>query len=237
MARFRTFSLRVAAMALAAVPALAGTPYDETLRCPIGNESVTFTSTYSCTEFGGERRMSLAPVSSCDFIERLPQCPTSKLPMYRAFDKDEVKVLRTLVKTDLYARAATQSRFYLAYVIERELRPDNTETHFGLLLNGFWHDSGLTFGNGDYMKAFAEAANRFAETATPADKALVWSVGAYAHLQNGNPAKARELIRAVRANPAARETGLLRYVALVEGCLRSPAAETCRPDHEISLAE
>jgi len=216
-------------------PGISGESVEETERCPFGNERVTYTSTYGCSSFGGTRRMSLAPVTSCDFIERLPQCSKTKLPLYRKFSKAEVKILKSFSKTEIYLEAAEISRFYLAYVIERELSPENKRAQLDLLLNGFWYDSGLTYQNETYFKAFAETINIFTKAAPQDEKDFFLAAAAYVLVQRGKLEKAREIIAAVRRSPAAKGTFLIDYVKLVEECLGKASAPECQPEYEVEL--
>ncbi|MEM9342480.1 MAG: hypothetical protein AAGA87_05500, partial [Pseudomonadota bacterium] len=48
----------------------AGTPFEDTMTCPVGGEEFTIVSTASCSTMG--RTMSFRPVTSCDFVTRLP---------------------------------------------------------------------------------------------------------------------------------------------------------------------
>lgn len=216
---------------------IAGEPIEETERCPFGGESVTYTGTAGCSSYGSEVKMSLAPVTSCDFIERMPQCPKSKLPLYRAFTREEIKVLRDFSRTDAYSKAAAISRFYLAYVIEKELSPENTGDQLDLLVKGLWYDPNHTYSNTEYFRAFSDTMNQYTPTAPQEEKDFLRAVGAYGLVHRGNTQKAKEIIAAIRKSPAAKGTWLLFYVGLLEKCMANPKAEKCSPDYEVSIPE
>jgi hypothetical protein len=208
---------------------IAGVPEEQTLSCPFGNETVTFTVSSSCTIYQEERAMSFRPLTSCDFAEPLPQCAKSKLPLYKDFSRAEVKVIREFAKTEEYAKAAAISRFYLSYVIETKLNPEIGEEHYFLLMEGYWYDSARTFGNAEFFKAFAAAANQRIKVTTGVNQAHVMAVASYAALKMGKMAKAGELIRAVRRTPGA-DPVMLDYVTAVERCISRPNADKCQPE-------
>jgi hypothetical protein len=217
--------------------AFGGEPTYVTEKCPIGNESVTYLSTLGCSYFGGDRTMSLAPISSCDFIERMPQCPKSKLPLYREFSTDEARQLRALSKTEAYAHAAAISRFYLAYMIEKEIAPENVGTQLNLLVSGLWYDSEHTYQSDEYFRAFSDSMNAYTPTATQEEKDFLRAVGAYGLIFRGNIPKAKEIIAAIRKSPAAQKTFLIPYIGMLEACTKNPGEEKCAPDYPITLSE
>lgn len=217
--------------------AFAGMPIEETAKCPFGGERVKYISSPGCSSFGGSMRMSLAPITSCDFVERLPQCPKSKVPLYRDFSKAEAKRLKEFSKSEIYLEASEISRFYLAYVIERELSPDAVSSQLDLLVLGLWYDPERTYNNDIYFRAFSEVMNKVTPSASAEDKAFLRAIGAYGLVKRGNLSKAKEMIKAVRQSPASKGTFLPAYLTLLEKCFGRQAAPECQPDYEVEFEE
>ena len=55
----------------------------------------------SCSSMGAT--MSLRPITSCDFVTRLPVCPSNGLPLFKDFPADEVARPERYVQTPDYA--------------------------------------------------------------------------------------------------------------------------------------
>lgn len=85
-------------MVFSAGTAFAGMPVETPFTCPVGGEEFVITDTMSCSEMG--RTMLLRPVTSCDFVTRLPVCPGNGFPAYRDATEEELARLDTLVASE-----------------------------------------------------------------------------------------------------------------------------------------
>jgi len=112
--------------------AMAGIPIEDEVTCPVGGEKFKITSTASCSTMG--RMLSLQPVTSCDFVTRLPICPKNKLPMYRDFDDDEIKTIKAFMKTKAYKEALSESPYIRAYLLSKEIESSESQESFFLII-------------------------------------------------------------------------------------------------------
>ncbi|WP_159082308.1 hypothetical protein [Paragemmobacter aquarius] len=228
------FGVRVLALAVfvasSSQPARAGEAIVETLSCPIGNETVNYVGTTGCTYF--QRSMSLKPITSCDFVDQVPQCPIYKFPMYRQFSEKEVERIQAFSKTDAYLTGAGSSRFYLAYIIENELALENHKLKFELLLNGFWYDSASTYKDDTFFDAAFKEGKRYIETTEPDQQAFIRAVFAFARVTRGEKEVALRQIERVRSSSGYKDSFLPKYLLLLEKCANKPEAPDCQPDYE-----
>ncbi|MEM9851607.1 MAG: hypothetical protein AAF761_06380, partial [Pseudomonadota bacterium] len=105
---------------LMATPAIGGSPVEETIVCPVGGESFTITGTLSCSTRG--RTLSLKPITTCDFVDRLPVCPGNGLPLYDRFTDDELARLGTYLSGEEFAAIAPLPPWQRAYALNQYLR-------------------------------------------------------------------------------------------------------------------
>src|SRR5829696_6059662 len=104
----------VAAFALAAGPAPAGIPVTETMTCPIGGGSFSFTTSASYSTYG--ERPDGKPYGSWTFPLALPECPDNGLVLYKDYTPDEVAKLEPLVASEAYqALRKEDTPYYRAY--------------------------------------------------------------------------------------------------------------------------
>ncbi len=203
--------------------ALAGIPTETTLICPIGGEQFTITETLSCSE-NGARSMAFAPVSSCDFITRLPQCPQNRLPMYKDFSEAELDVLRNFMVSETYDSMVDRSRFYMAYIIERQL--GGAASPFWLLLNGLWYDPENTFSDPDYLQEFLMEARAEIRQESEENQPYVQSISAFVAMKVGDFSAARALMQ----DADVENTPYLQaYHRAIEACLADSDSEFCNP--------
>lgn len=221
-----------AALVLLPIIAQAGTPITTQLTCSIGGEKFEITETASCS-MNGERRMSFAPTSSCDFITRLPQCPGNFLPMYRDFSEEELTLLRDYMQSESYESNVDGSRYYLAYIIEKYLA-DNPSQAFWILLSGLWYDSAIAFENQRFMEAFFFEAIGELGRVTAEDLPFAQAVIAYAYVRNGQNGKAQELLDLAKKSGIS-EGILPAYITQIEGCIASPEQANCAPDSMVNM--
>ena len=206
--------------------AQAGIPTETTLICPIGGEQFTITETLSCSS-SGARTMSFAPVSSCDFVTRLPQCPQNHLPMYKAFSEDELAILRDFMVSETYDSMVDSSRFYIAYIIERQLQNEGPGAPFWLLLQGLWYDPENSFSDPNYMQEFLAEARSEIIRESAENRPYVQTIAAYAYMKTGDFEAARALMQTadIDENPF-----LQAYHGAIKACMADANSEFCDPE-------
>ncbi len=96
----RHLFLALAAALAAAGPASAGKPVTETMTCPIGGGSFTFTTAASYSTYG--ERPDGRPFGSWTFPLALPECPDNGLVLYKEYTAEEVAKLEPLVASEAY---------------------------------------------------------------------------------------------------------------------------------------
>jgi hypothetical protein len=123
--RIASLCLLTAAALTFGCPAYAGTPYEETVTCPVGGEKFEHTYTGSYSTFGS--RPDGKPYGSWTFPMPLAVCPKNKLPIYDEFSKEEVAKLQPLVGSEEFRRIASANTPYFtaAWLMERTGRPAN----------------------------------------------------------------------------------------------------------------
>ncbi len=203
----------------------AGIPISTTLTCPIGNEPFEITETMSCSEHG-ERTMSFAPTSSCDFVTRMPQCPQNHLPMYKQFSEEEISILRELMVSETYDSMVDASRYYIAYVIELQLGNEGPSAPFWLLLQGLWYDPENTFSDSDYLREFLMVSVGEIARESDENRPYVQSMAAFSQMKSGDFEAARALMEAA----AVAEIPFLQaYHKAIEACMADANSAFCNP--------
>ena len=211
----------------AALPLVAqgGIPTETTLTCPIGGEQFSITETLSCSS-SGERTMSFAPISSCDFVTRLPQCPQNHLPLYKEFSEDELAFLRAFMVSETYDSMVDGSRYYMAYIIERQLQNEGPGAPFWLLLQGLWYDPENSFSDPYYLQEFLTEARSEINRESSENRAYVQSIAAFAYMKTGDFEAARALMQAA---DIADIPFLQAYHGAIEACMVDASSEFCDP--------
>ena len=113
----------LAAFCLPAVPASAGMPMPQAVKCPIGGKSFTHTTTGSYSIWG--YRPDGKPYGSWEFPLEIPKCPGNGLVVFDEFGKDEVKRLEALVASAEYrSMLGTDTNYFLAAWLMKGLGRD-----------------------------------------------------------------------------------------------------------------
>lgn len=104
---------------LASMSAVAGTPYEVDMVCPIGGEKFKHISTASYSIFGA--RPDGKPYGSWTFPMPIPVCPSNLLPIYSKFTPEEIAKLEPLVRSAEYRAIATANKPYFnaAWLMEK----------------------------------------------------------------------------------------------------------------------
>ncbi len=211
---------------VAPLVASAGIPVETTLTCPIGGEQFSITDTASCSQFG-ERTMSFAPISTCDFVTRLPQCPQNHLPMYKDFSEDELAILREFMVSETYDSMVDRSRYYMAYIIERQLGGGGEVSPFWLLLNGLWYDPENTFSDPEYLSEFLAEARAEISKESEENRPFVQSIAAFVQMKAGDHSAARALMSAANVVDIPY---LQAFHRAIEACMADAGSEFCDPE-------
>ena len=133
----RILVLAAAAAALACpAAAWAGMPVTETMTCPIGGGSFSFTTTVSYSTYG--ERPDGKPYGSWTFPLALPECPDNGLVLYKDYTPEEVARLEPLVASEAYqALRKEDTPYYRAYWLMKAMGL-GPERYLWALLQASW---------------------------------------------------------------------------------------------------
>ncbi len=213
---------------LSLAPSLSwsGTPTDETFVCPVGGEQFTITGTLSCSTQG--RTMSFRPLTSCDFVTRLPICPTNGLPVYQDFSNEQVSDLEVFLETPDFTQLKQLPPWQRAYGVAEHLGQSGTATSFGLLLSSMWYEFEGFIKNDDILDQFLAEADGELERAAEADKPFLEAIVGYVLMASDRIEEAE--VRLTRASEAPDTPDfLLQYISAVRACQPNMEMEGCRP--------
>lgn len=221
-----TTSILAALFNLSAV----GIPTTEEVTCPVGGEKFKITGTMSCSSWG-DRTLSLRPISSCDFVTRLPQCPSNGLPMYRDFSEEEVIRLEQWINTDQFAEARSKSRYYLAYVTEQHLKLEiEPFVLLELLILGVWYDPDATLSDTAYLDEYFKAAAQFFESPGDVDIPFIKLLMTYPAMRAGRIALAEEYISDAENIGIMDDEVFSAWAKKMRSCLNAYNATKCDPE-------
>ncbi|HYE28396.1 MAG TPA: hypothetical protein VEA61_09205 [Allosphingosinicella sp.] len=146
----------LATLALAAVPAAAGMPVTETMTCPIGGGSFSFTTTASYSTYG--ERPDGKPYGSWTFPLALPECPDNGLVLYKDYTSEEVAKLEPLVASEAYqALRREDTPYYRAYWLMKAMGL-GPERYLWALLQAGWEAEAKPELRQRYLAELAEAS-------------------------------------------------------------------------------
>lgn len=146
----------VTVLLLAVGPAPAGTPVTETMTCPIGGGSFSFTSTASYSTFG--ERPDGKPYGSWTFPLALPECPDNGLVLYKDYTPEEIAKLEPLVASDAYqALRKEDTPYYRAYWLMKSMGL-GPERYLWALLQAGWEAEAKPDLRKRYLAELAEAS-------------------------------------------------------------------------------
>ncbi len=206
----------------------AGMPIDKEVSCAIGGEKFKTTSTMSCTTFG--QTMSMQPITSCEFVTKLPQCPGNKLPMYKEFSEAELLEIEKIMHTEAYKDAATKSRYFLAATIEQSLSSPDVVEIFSLLQQGLWYTPKQSYEDSDYMRAYHKSAKAAFAQEDYESKPFWRGAQAMVFIGEGNLTAARNNIKLMKTDNAESKDYLKSYKRALTYCLKNPTDDKlCQP--------
>lgn len=146
----------VALLAAAGGPATAGKPVTETLTCPIGGASFSFTTTASYSTYG--ERPDGKPYGSWTFPLALPECPDNGLVLYKQYTPEEVAKLEPLVASEAYqALRKEDTPYYRAYWLMKAMGL-GPERYLWALLQAGWEAEAKPDLRKRYLAELAEAS-------------------------------------------------------------------------------
>ncbi len=184
MIRFVLFAL---ILTFFAYPAVSGSPVSAQKTCPLDGEKFEIVETVSCSTMG--RTMSFKPVTSCDFVTRLPVCPTTGLPLYKEFSEEELERLRPFVETEDYRTIRNLPPWQRAYRIAEYLQHTGSKRGFQILLMAFWHEHKSFLNNSDLAGKFVEEAEGEMDR-DDQGKPFIAAILTYAFAASGEPEQA-----------------------------------------------
>jgi hypothetical protein len=207
--------------------AIAGTPLEEEVICPVGEEKFTITGTLSCSTLGGA--MSLRQVTSCDFVTRLPVCPTNGLPLYREFDEDEIEMLTAFVSSETYLAFRDKSPYLRAHAVEKHLEGEDGQSAFWVLQQGLWYDRDALLAEPGVIDVYFEEALREKGRMSAEDKPYLLAAIAYQLAGAGRDADAEVWLAEARAVSDGSDF-LNQYITSVSNCIDNMTTPECGPE-------
>ncbi len=219
-----------AGLAMLATASHAGIPYQQKQVCPVGGQKFETTGTGSCSTFGLTQDFFFKRPSSCDFVTRLPQCPDNKLPLYKDFTKDEVKLLETYLASEEYLAIEARSRFYIAKKVDDFLVSKGSEKvmNFSYLLGGLQNDRENTENDSEYRQWVIDAGMEDIKKGDPADVPYIRMLMGYTAYLGGQFDHASALLQAVKDDASVKDSPLVKtYVAKVERCIAAKDTALC----------
>jgi hypothetical protein len=236
----KTLLIFGAFLAFSATASQAGIPTVDEQVCPVGGEKFQTTGTVSCSSFGLTQDFYFLRPSSCDFVTKLPQCPTNKLPLYKEFSPAEVALLKDYMVTAEYFAVTHESRFYIAKVIDDFLvSKGSTRTmDFGYLLGGLQHDRENTEGQADYRQWVIDAATEELTKGSKEDAPFIRLIMAYTHYLGGQFDEASSHLKAVKDDPAIKDNKVGKsYVLRLEECVAAKDVKKCPSTDQVVRKE
>ena len=207
---------------------MAGVSKHETIACPVGGERFEITGTLSCTLMG--YKMSLALASTCEFITRLAQCPTNRLPMYKEFTEKELVQLEIYLKTPEFTALKDKSRFYIAYKIEQFLDGTNKREEYLILLDGLWFDTATTLKDSKYMSDFRAIGSVEISKMEGKEQHYYRAMMAYFEAVTGNKEQAQRLLEKLRNEIKKDDPFLELYITSAIACASGDTPALCDPN-------
>jgi hypothetical protein len=204
----------------------AGEPISTKVKCPVGGQRFKITQTLSCTTMG--RTMSLSPVTSCDFITRLPVCPKNGLPMYQDFSDAQIAELKVFLKTPEYAALMPLSPWQRAYGVAVHLGQSGSSTAFGILVQAFWYEPDEFLASETALDQLLLEAKAELPRNAPEDRIFREAIIAYALTAAGRIKEANALLSRVE-KAGDTPDDLRQYAATVRSCQKDVKREGCRP--------
>jgi hypothetical protein len=145
-----------AAFALAPAAAPAQAPAAQTMTCPVGGGSFSFTPTSSVTATG--ERPDGKPFGSTTFPVAVPECPDNGLVLYKDYTPEEVARLEPIVKSDAYqALRKEDTPYYRAYWLMKAMGLP-PERYLWALLQASWEADRKPELRKRYLTELAEAS-------------------------------------------------------------------------------
>ena len=128
----------ILAAAIAACPFVAAgaAPTSQTMTCPIGGKSFTFTSSEPGTVLG--TRPDGRPYGNSAFPAPIPECPDNGLVLYKQYTPEEVAKLEPIIASDEYKALRTaETTYYRAYWLMKKMGL-GPEDYLWALLQASW---------------------------------------------------------------------------------------------------
>jgi hypothetical protein len=149
----------VAALAASAFPAagaVAAMPVTQTMTCPIGGGSFSFTTAASYSTYG--ERPDGKPFGSWTFPLAIPECPDNGLVLYKDYTPEEIAKLEPLVSSETYqALRKEDTPYYRAYWLMKQMGV-GPERALWALLQASWEAEGKPELRRRYLAELAEAS-------------------------------------------------------------------------------
>lgn len=211
----RIFIAFLAVAGLGSGIANAGISTDSDVTCPVGGEIFQVTETLSCSTMG--RRLSLKPITSCDFITRLPVCPKNKLPIYKDFSDDEIEKITAFMETDSYQNVSKDSHYLRAYLLSKEIEGEDSQERFFILQQGLWYG---TEDKAELSEIYQAELDKINSKFDERDRPFWLAAGAFDAWSHGKTERALQLLLDARSLAEADNAYLQGYLNRLDACFR-----------------
>jgi hypothetical protein len=131
-----TLGLAFAGTALAEVPAKVK------MVCPIDGKTFEHLGYAAYSTYGAG--LDGRPYGSTRFPLRLPECPDSKMPVYRDYKPAEVAKLKAYAATEDFKSLANENPYFRLYMVEKQLG-EPADTTLYALMSATWDAQGADY--------------------------------------------------------------------------------------------
>lgn len=207
--------------------AQAGEPIRVEIVCPVGGEAFEITSTSSCSSRG--RTLSFRPDTSCDFVTRLPVCPSNGLPVYKEFSEDEIADLTEWMESAEYSDLLGLSPWVRSYRVEEHLDEVPSSIGFNVLMQMMWYEPEAFLASNVALDLLIAETGPELERQPPDARPLLEAILGAALMFAGRDAEA--VLKLEGIGPVQERQDVLdAYKAALLACVGRTQDEACQPN-------
>lgn len=219
MSSFKKQICAIFSALLVSTSATAGMLIEEKVTCPVGGQKFKIDGTASCSTMG--RTLSLKPITSCDFITRLPVCPKNKLTMYRDFNDAEIKNIETFMQTKAYKTALTEPAYVRAYHLAKIIEDEKSLEPFLLLQSAVWYNQSNSQISNLYEKELQQARLNMDKEDLP-----FWlAAGSFEAWSHQDIERAKQRLQDAKTHADPENEYLGRYIKRLDGCYKGDLSD------------
>ncbi|MFQ1702139.1 hypothetical protein ACJ5NV_16250 [Loktanella agnita] len=168
-------------------------------------------------------------ITSCDFVTRIPVCPSNGLPMYREFNDEEVETLAAFIQTPEFAAIKQKPPYQRAYDVAHHLGDTMSPVGFSLSLSAWWYETDAFVANPRIQDSFLREAEAELGRSDADGAPVLAALTAFAAAHAGRDDYARRWLAEGRSRLGDNPQGIA-YLEAVAACLADISAAGCAPD-------